>query len=433
MSFSHFSHIAQTSNTLDVCGRVKEVVGLSVEVTGPSAKVGDLCMIGEQRDAMPAEVVGFRGDSILLMPYGTLEGVGMGTLVRFTGAPLKVGIGNALMGRVIDALGNPIDDMPPPRIDGWYPVEAAPPPPMTRDRITEVLPLGVRTIDGLLTVGVGQRMGIFAGAGVGKSTLLGMMAKYAGCDVSVITLVGERGREVRDFIERDLGEDGLKRSVLIIATSDQPALLRVKAAMVGTAIAEFFRDQGKRVLLLMDSLTRFSMAQREVGMATGEPPVSRGYPPSVFSLMPRLLERSGNSDVGSITGLYTVLVEGDDMNEPIADTARSILDGHIILSRKLAAANHYPPIDVLSSVSRVMPDIVSQAQYDLAGQVKNMMSTYSDAEDLINIGAYKAGANPEIDLSIKLRPAIQRFLRQDFRESAEYNETVAALEIVATM
>ncbi|MDR0818063.1 MAG: flagellar protein export ATPase FliI [Oscillospiraceae bacterium] len=424
MNLLKYREAVNSVQTLELCGRVTEVVGLSVEVSGPPAKVGDLCeIISNLGTVIRAEVVGFRGEKILLMPYGSLEGVGFGSVVRFTGGSLKVGVGMNLLGRVINALGEPFDDLPPIIPEVFYPVEASPPHPMARNRIHDVLPLGVRSIDSLLTVGVGQRLGIFAGSGVGKSTLLGMMARYAESDVSVIALVGERGREVRDFIEDSLGEEGLKRSVVVIATSDQPALLRLKAALVGTAIAEYFRDRGLKVLLMMDSLTRFSHAQREIGMATGEPPVSRGYPPSVYTIMPKLLERSGNSDKGSITGLYTVLVDGDDMDEPIADTARGILDGHIVLSRKLANSNHYPPIDILASVSRVMPEIVTKEHYGLAGTVKNMMAVYNEAEDLINIGAYKSGANPEIDNSIKLHPVIQTFLRQASSESATFEDT----------
>ncbi|NLB29827.1 MAG: FliI/YscN family ATPase, partial [Clostridiales bacterium] len=303
--------------------------------------------------------------------------------------------------------------------------------PLTRQRIKQSLSLGIKSIDGMLTVGSGQRLGIFSGSGVGKSTLLGMISRYSVADVNVIVLVGERGREVRDFLEKDLGPDGLARSVLIVATSDQPALLRLKCAMVGTAMAEYFRDQGKRVLLLMDSLTRFAMAQREIGMATGEPPVSRGYPPSVYTMLPKLLERSGSSDKGSITALYTVLVEGDDMNEPIADTVRGILDGHIVLARALANSNHYPPVDILASVSRVMPEIVTPEHYETMGFIKSMLATYRDSEDLINIGAYKRGANPMIDRSIDLNPAITSFLRQDMLEHSTFDETFETMARIA--
>ena len=413
-------------DTLERAGRVTKIVGLAVEATGPSSKIGDVCEMYtlDNERSMRAEIVGFRDGQTLLMPFGSLEGIGLGSYVVYTGKALRVPVGREYVGRILDALGNPFDDMPEPKIEAWYPADNAPPNPLTRDRIKEVLPLGVKAIDSMLTVGRGQRLGIFAGSGVGKSTLLGMMARYAVADINVIVLVGERGREVRDFIEKDLGEEGLRKSVLVIATSDQPALLRLKCAMTGTAVAEFFRDQGFKVLLLMDSLTRFAMAQREIGMAAGEPPVSRGFPPSVFAILPKLLERSGMSDKGSITGLYTVLVEGDDMNEPISDTVRGILDGHIVLSRAIANSNHYPPIDVLGSVSRVMPDIVSKEHLSEFGTIKNMIAVYREAEDLINIGAYREGANPEIDRSVKLHNPIQGFLKQNMMEHYSFDETL---------
>ena len=419
-------------DTLERAGRVTRIVGLAVEASGPSSKIGDICEMftldGER--SMRAEIVGFRDGQTLLMPFGSLEGIGLGSYVVYTGKSLRVPVGDALIGRVLDALGNPFDNLPAPKIDAWYPADSAPPNPLTRERIKEVLPLGVKAIDSMLTVGRGQRLGIFAGSGVGKSTLLGMMARYAVADVNVIVLVGERGREVRDFLEKDLGEEGLRKSVLVIATSDQPALLRLKCAMTGTAVAEYFRDQGKKVLLLMDSLTRFAMAQREIGMAAGEPPVSRGFPPSVFAILPKLLERSGMSDKGSITGLYTVLVEGDDMNEPISDTVRGILDGHIVLSRAIANSNHYPPIDILGSVSRVMPDIVSKEHLSEFGTIKNMIAVYREAEDLINIGAYREGANAEIDRSVKLHHPIQTFLKQDMLEHFSFEETLDMMKKV---
>ena len=413
-------------DTLERAGRVTRIVGLAVEASGPSSKIGDICEMytldGER--SMRAEIVGFRDGQTLLMPFGSLEGIGLGSYVVYTGKALRVPVGDALVGRILDALGNPFDNLPEPKIDAWYPADNDPPNPLTRERIKEVMPLGVKAIDSMLTVGRGQRLGIFAGSGVGKSTLLGMMARYAVADINVIVLVGERGREVRDFIEKDLGEEGLRKSVLVIATSDQPALLRLKCAMTGTAVAEYFRDRGKKVLLLMDSLTRFAMAQREIGMAAGEPPVSRGFPPSVFAILPRLLERSGMSDKGSITGLYTVLVEGDDMNEPISDTVRGILDGHIVLSRAIANSNHYPPIDILGSVSRVMPDIVSKEHLQEFGTIKNMIAVYREAEDLINIGAYREGANAEIDRSVQLHNPIQSFLKQDMMDSFTFDETL---------
>ena len=420
-------------DTLERAGRVTKIVGLAVEATGPSSKVGDICEMytldGER--CMRAEIVGFREGQTLLMPFGSLEGIGLGSYVVYTGKALRVPVGDALVGRVLDALGNPFDDLAAPKIDAWYPADNVPPNPLTRERIKEVLPLGVKAIDSMLTVGRGQRLGIFAGSGVGKSTLLGMLARYAVADVNVIVLVGERGREVRDFIEKDLGEEGLKKSVLVIATSDQPALLRLKCAMTGTAVAEYFRDRGKKVLLLMDSLTRFAMAQREIGMAAGEPPVSRGFPPSVFAILPKLLERSGMSDKGSITGLYTVLVEGDDMNEPISDTVRGILDGHIVLSRAIANSNHYPPIDILGSVSRVMPDIVTADHFKAYGTIKNMIATHKEAEDLINIGAYKKGTNARIDRAVDLHSKIQGFLRQGMTEHYSFDETLEIMLEIA--
>ena len=423
--FQKYHRALERTDTIERAGRVTKIVGLAVEASGPASRIGDICNLFtlDGTRSVRAEIVGFRDSSTLLMPFGSLEGVGLGSYVLYTGTSLKVPVGRELVGRVLDALGNPFDDLPPPEPDTWYPADNAPPNPLTRNRIREILPLGVKAIDGMLTVGRGQRLGIFSGSGVGKSTLLGMIARYAVADINVIVLVGERGREVKDFLEKDLGEEGLKKSILVIATSDQPALLRLKCAMTGTAIAEYFRDCGYKVLLLMDSLTRFAMAQREIGMAAGEPPVSRGFPPSVYTILPKLLERSGMSDKGSITGLYTVLVEGDDMNEPISDTVRGILDGHIVLSREIANSNHYPPIDILGSVSRVMPDIVTQEHFKAFGTVKNMLAVYREAEDLINIGAYKHGANPEIDRAVKLRPAIQSFLRQGMDESFTFEET----------
>ena len=423
----------EKTDTLERAGRVSKIVGLAVEATGPSAKIGDICNMYTLDGArcVQSEIIGFRDGQTLLMPFGSVEGIGLGSYVVYTGTSLRVPVGKQLTGRILDALGNPFDDLPEPEPDAWYPAESAPPNPLARERIHEVLPLGIKAIDSMLTVGRGQRLGIFSGSGVGKSTLLGMIARYAVADVNVIVLVGERGREVKDFVERDLGEDGLKKSVLVIATSDQPALLRLKCAMTGTAIAEYFRDCGCKVLLLMDSLTRFAMAQREIGMAAGEPPVSRGYPPSVYTILPKLLERSGMSDKGSITGLYTVLVEGDDLNEPISDTVRGILDGHIVLSRAIANSNHYPPIDILGSVSRVMPDIVSPEHLELFGVFKNMIAVYREAEDLINIGAYKQGANPEIDRAIQLHAAIQSFLKQGVPEHYSFEETLEMMAGIA--
>ena len=410
-------------------GKVAKVVGLTVESIGPAAKLNDLChIITQDKDqVINAEVVGVRDDRVLLMPYDQTVGVGLGSRVENTGAPLKVMVGDELLGKVLDGLGNPIDGSEIHCSCG-YSVQAQPPDPLTRELIDTVLPLGVKAVDGLITVGKGQRIGIFAGSGVGKSTLMGMFARNTKADINVIALIGERGREVREFIERDLGPEGMKRSVVVVATSDKPALIRKKAAMTATAVAEYFRDQGRDVLLMMDSLTRFSMAQREIGLASGEPPVSRGYPPSVYGEMPQLLERAGRSDKGSITGLYTVLVDGDDFNEPIADTARSILDGHIVLDRKIAQKNHYPAIDVLQSISRVMSSIVDPQHKKAAGQLKNVLATYAEAEDLVNIGAYKAGSNPSIDYALSKIDAVNEFLQQDVYEKLSFEESILRLE-----
>jgi len=378
-----------------------------------------------------AEVVGFRDNHILLMPLGGMSGIGPGSVVEATNKPITVSVSDQLLGRVLDGLGNPMDGKPMPPGDEEYPISNKPPNPLDRNRISNPLPLGVKAIDGLLTIGKGQRVGIFAGSGVGKSTLMGMIARNTKADINVIGLIGERGREVREFIEKDLGEEGLNRSVLVIATSDTPALVRLKAAEVATSIAEYFREKGKDVMLLMDSLTRYSMAQREVGLAAGEPPVSRGYTPSVFAAMPKLLERAGNSDKGSITGLYTVLVDGDDLTEPVTDTARGILDGHIVLNRKIANRNHYPAIDVLASVSRVMSDIVSKDHKKAANAFRRYMAVYADAEDLINIGAYVKGSNSSIDESIDKHEDIEDFLTQAVEENFDFEETVESLSRIS--
>lgn len=410
-------------------GKVVKVVGLTIESIGPEAKLNDLCNIisKDKKTVVKAEVVGFRDNRVLLMPYDNVEGVGLGSSVENTGFPLKVKVGNDLLGKAVDGLGVPLEGEEIAEGE-YYSVEAAPPDPLKRKLIDSVLPLGVKAVDGLITIGKGQRIGIFAGSGVGKSTLLGMFARNTKADINVIALIGERGREVREFLERDLGEEGMKRSVIVVATSDKPALIRNKAAKTATSIAEYFRDQGKDVLLMMDSLTRFSMAQREIGLASGEPPVSRGYPPSVYSEMPKLLERAGYSDTGSITGLYTVLVDGDDFNEPITDTARGILDGHIMLSRKLGHKNHYPSIDVLQSISRVMSSIATDEHKALAGKLKSVLATYNEAEDLINIGAYKKGSNPNIDYAIEKIDDINGFLRQGVYDKYSFEEVIALLE-----
>ena len=410
-------------------GKVVNVVGLTVESAGPDARLGDICSIfpeGEDAKPVMAEVVGFKDQKTLLMPYEAVEGIGLNCLVQNQGVPLSVEVSDDMLGRTLDGLGRPTDGTPLSRGKS-YPVEAMPPDPMSRAIIDEVLTLGVKAVDGLLTVGKGQRIGIFAGSGVGKSTLMGMFARNTKADINVIALIGERGREVREFIERDLGEEGMRRSVVVVATSDKPALERNKAAKTATAIAEYFRDKGKDVLLMMDSLTRFSMAQREIGLASGEPPVSRGYPPSVYSEMPKLLERAGRASKGSITGLYTVLVDGDDFNEPITDTARSILDGHIVLDRKLGHKNHYPAIDVLQSISRCMSQIVDRDHKKLAGRLKSVLATYNEAEDLINIGAYKAGSNPAIDMAIEKIDAVNGFLCQEVDEKFDYEQTCELL------
>ncbi|MBO6111467.1 MAG: flagellar protein export ATPase FliI [Lachnospiraceae bacterium] len=410
-------------------GKVVNVVGLTIESLGPDARLADMChIIPADHDRKPilAEVVGFKDAKTLLMPYESTEGIGNGCIVENLGHPLTVSCSNDMLGKTLDGLGNPSDGIPV--IGKEYPVDAMPPDPMDRVIISEVLPLGVKAVDGLLTIGKGQRIGIFAGSGVGKSTLMGMFARNTKADINVIALIGERGREVREFIERDLGPEGMARSVVIVATSDKPALERKKAAMTATAVAEFFRDQGRDVLLMMDSLTRFSMAQREIGLASGEPPVTRGYPPSVYAEMPKLLERAGNGAKGSITGLYTVLVDGDDFNEPITDTARSILDGHIVLNRRLAQQNHYPAIDVLQSISRCMSQVADKEHKKYAGQMKNVMATYNEAEDLINIGAYKAGSNPKIDFAIEKIDAVNEFLLQETDSKFLFDDEVNMLK-----
>jgi flagellum-specific ATP synthase len=394
-------------------GRVSDLIGLIVEATGLEAEVGEVCEIatGRSRAPVPAEVVGFRSRRTLLMPLGDLHGIGPGNVVTATGEPVRVTVGDELLGRVLDGLGRPLDEgeeLPAGRVRS---ADGSPPDPLDRPRIRERVGLGVRTLDGMVPCGRGQRLGIFAGSGVGKSSLLGMIARSTTADINVICLVGERGREVREFIERDLG-DAIERSVVVVATSDQPALVRIKAALTATSIAEHFRDRGNDVLLMMDSVTRFAMAQREVGLAIGEPPATRGYTPSVFALLPKLLERSGTSAHGSITGLYTVLVDGDDMNEPIADAVRSILDGHIVLTRELAHAGHYPAIDVLQSVSRLVDEISARDVAAAAQEVRSLLAAWHDKRDLVAIGAYEAGSDPLVDRAIELKPAIDAFLRQ---------------------
>ncbi|MHB8073719.1 flagellar protein export ATPase FliI [Desulfosporosinus fructosivorans] len=409
-------------------GRVSKIVGLMVEAAGPRASVGEYChIITRNGRALPAEVVGFRDSTTLLMPLGELEGIAPGDRVLPQCQKLTVSVGPGLLGRILDGLGHPMDGRPL-LTETAYPLQNKPPNALLRPRIRDVLSVGVRAIDGILTIGRGQRMGIFAGSGVGKSTLLGMMARNTVADVNVIALVGERGRELRDFIEKDLGPEGLARSVIIVATSDQPALVRLKAAFTATAIAEYFRDRGENVLLMMDSVTRFAMAQREVGLTVGEPPATRGYPPSVFALLPKLLERSGMAETGSITGIYTVLVDGDDHNEPIADSVRGILDGHIVLTRELAMQNNFPAIDILQSVSRVMNDVISEEHKELAGIVREHISVYRNAKDLIDIGAYTPSSNPKIDTAIAHMDNILNFTRQGVDDHTSFGEMLTQLK-----
>lgn len=415
---------------IKMVGRINKAIGLVLESQGPPASVGELCDIYSRADGsvIPAEVIGFRDRHLLSMPLYKMEGVKLGDIIVARKRFATVRVGEDLLGRVMDGVGNPLDGMGPIHGDQEYPLHSSATNPLERHNIDEPLNTGVRVIDTMLTTGKGQRIGIFGGSGVGKSTLLGMMAKYTSAHVNVISMVGERGREVREFIEKDLGEEGLRRSVIVVSTSDNPPLVRLRAALAATAIAEYFRDRGRDVLLVMDSLTRVAMAQREVGLAAGEPPSSKGYTPSVFSLLPRLLERAGNfENGGSITGFYTVLVEGDDMNEPIADAARSILDGHIVLSRELAWRNHFPSIDVLSSASRLMSALATPEHAEQAGRVRELLSVYKKAEDMINIGAYVRGSNPKIDLAINRIDHLNGFLQQKSHERSSLTESISAL------
>ena len=433
LNLNKFSRAIEDTESIKMSGKVTQVIGLVIESKGPNVSLGELCYIKSRFPnvaPIPAEVVGFREGLVLLMPIGEMQGIGPGCEVISAQKTLQVKVGMELLGRVLDGLGNPMDGKGPILSKTEYPLQAEPPDPLQRPRIKDSLYVGVRAIDGLITLGSGQRIGIMAGSGVGKSTLLSMIARNTEADISVISLVGERGREVRDFIERDLGEEGLKRSVVVVATSDKPALVRIKGAMTATAIAEYFRDQGRRVVLMMDSVTRFAMAQREVGLTIGEPPATRGYTPSVFALLPRLLERAGTSARGSITGIYTVLVDGDDMNEPIADAVRSILDGHIVLSRAIAAQNHFPAIDILASVSRVMTDVVSKEHREAAQHMRALMAVYKEAEDLIHIGAYVTGSSNRIDEAIQKIDAINDFLCQGVFEVTSFEEMKKTLESI---
>lgn len=424
----YLDHLRQM-DPVRVNGKVTQVIGLTVESEGPDASIGDVCYIYPLKSNQPlkAEVVGFKNNKVILMPLGELHSIGPGCDVVGTGKPLTVQVGHELLGKVLDGLGQPLDGTFLPARMTHYSTNNAPSNPLKRPRVLEPISVGVRCIDGLLTIGKGQRVGIFAGSGVGKSTLMGMIARNTSADVNVIALIGERGREVLDFIERDLGPEGLARSVVIVATSDQPALIRIKGALIATSIAEYFRDRGLNVMMMMDSVTRYAMAQREVGLAVGEPPATRGYTPSVFATLPKLLERSGTGPKGSITAFYTVLVDGDDMNEPIADAVRGILDGHIVLDRGIANRGHYPAIDVLASVSRVMKEIVPQEQQLAAENLKRLLSVYKDSEDLINIGAYQRGSNPEIDLSMDAIQSIWDYTKQRVHDKLTYEEAAEQL------
>jgi flagellum-specific ATP synthase len=417
-------------------GKIEQIIGLTIQATGPESNIGDICKIYRNKrgqkagksDSIYAEVVGINGGKVMLMPYTDLEGVGPGSIVENTGDQLQVGVGENLVGRIINAIGEPLDGREAPVTEDKYPIAGIPVNPLTRPRIDTIIPFGVKAIDGLLTIGRGQRMGIFAGSGVGKSTLLGMIAKEVEADINVIALVGERGREVLEFIERDLGEKGMARSVLVVATSDQPAMMRNKAPLTATAIAEYYKDKGKNVLLMMDSLTRYAMAQREIGLSTGEAPIARGYTPSIYTTMPKLLERAGNFENGSITGIYTVLVEGDDTNEPISDTVRGIIDGHIILSRKVAARNHYPAIEILESVSRLMTEIADPELQAAAAKMRNLLSVYNSNIDLVQIGAYKRGSNSKLDEALRKIDKINAFLQQGTKEAFTFEQTAKLIK-----
>jgi flagellum-specific ATP synthase len=427
-----FDYIRETLIKEDFCthiGKVKRISGLMIEASGSKYKIGEICEINTETDKkVRAEVVGFNDGKVLLMPYEDIKGIGLGNIVVSTNHKLKIPVGDFLIGRIVDATGQPIDDGEEFSSQEYCYVDNDYINPLSRPRINESLSFGVKAIDGLLTIGKGQRMGIFSGSGVGKSTLLGMVAKNVKADINVIALVGERGREVREFIEKDLGEEGLKRSILVTATSDQPAMLRVKCALTATTIAEYFKDKGKDVLLMMDSLTRFAMAQREIGLASGEPPVSRGYTPSIYAELPKLLERSGNFREGSITGIYTVLVEGDDTNEPISDTVRGIVDGHIVLTRKLANSNHYPAIDINASISRLMNDIVGEEHNNKAKKLRDILAEYYASYDLISIGAYKKGNNTKLDEAITKIDAVNSFLQQGVNEKYSFDEIIALMD-----
>ena len=428
----HFQDFIGQMNLVKQTGMVADVLGVVIESDGPAMAIGEYCVVRPRNggEAIPCEVVGFRGDRVLMMPFGEMHGICPGSEVCASGQPLSLMISDDIVGRVLDGLGNPIDGKGPILGGVSYPIHTSPPKPLSRQRITKPLALGIRSIDALLTCGRGQRMGIFSGSGVGKSSVTGMIARFTRADISVIGLIGERGREVREFLERDLGDEGLERSVVVVATSDQSPLTRIKAAFTVTSIAEYFRDKGMDVILMLDSITRFAFAQRELGLARGEPPTTRGYTPSLFGVLPKLLERTGTSHNGSITGLYNVLVEADDMNEPVADHVRSILDGHIVLSRDLAARNIYPPVDVLQSISRVMIDVVSDSHLQLARKLRETVAVYKDAEDLVNIGAYVKGSNPKIDYAVEKIDLIYGFIKQGLFEKMEFDDSIATLKSV---
>lgn len=430
--FEQLTRQVRNSETYSLTGKIENIVGMSIEASGGHAAVGDICRIynSETGTQVTAEVVGFKNDHILLMPYSEMHGISAGNFVRNTGGQLTLQVGEFLRGRIINALGQPIDGKGLFEGGTSYCIGGNYINPLRRPPIRERMEFGVKAIDGMVTIGKGQRIGIFAGSGVGKSTLMGMIAKNVKADINVIALVGERGREVLEFVEKDLGEEGMRRSILVVATSDQPAMLRMKCPSVATGIAEYFRDQGYDVLLMMDSLTRFAMAQREIGLAIGEPPVARGYTPSIYAELPKLLERSGNFERGSITGVYTVLVEGDDTNEPISDTVRGILDGHIILSRQLANANHYPAIDVSGSISRLMVEIVSPEHRQLSAQIRDILSIYEKNIDLVSIGAYKPGSNRKLDFALSKIDAVNAFLRQEIDEAFSYEQTIELLKAI---
>lgn len=428
LDLSRFRSTLADVNPLTITGRVVQVVGLTVEIMGLNCQIGEVCEIQtSNKTTLMAEAIGFRNNRMLLMPLGSMEGIQPDSTVRSISQVFKAPVGRSLIGRVLNGLGEPIDGKGPLNPSSRASINQTPPHPLQRAAIGEPLVTGVRVIDGMLTCGKGQRMGIFAGSGVGKSTLLGSIARNSESDIAVIALIGERGREVREFLERDLGEEGLARSVIIVSTSDQPALMRLKAASVAMTVAEYFRDEGMDVMFMMDSVTRYAMAQREIGLSIGEPPASKGYTPSVFALLPRLLERAGKGEVGSITGFFTVLVEGDDFNEPICDAVRGILDGHIILSRTLAARNHYPAIDVLNSVSRVMPALTSREHLDLAAFARKNLAVYEKVRDLVNIGAYVKGSDPEVDTALVVMPELTRFLQQGRSDVSSFDKTLQSL------